>query len=667
VTAVQEAPRSGAPRRLTPDEKVEAKRIIIESIRNGSTQQQAVDNARVHVNRIGAWRADDQEFARAYLRAREQQGKPVVSAWTANAAKVLPPFDEFRRLYLGQPLFPLHYNILDTIEGRTPRYMDTAMAYEPNEPTRVIVNIPPNHGKTTCFSIDFPVYLIHQNPGISIAIISKSQAYAKKILLAIKMRLTSRTYRNMHAAFAPSEGWRDPDGSWTQTQIYVSGKFDGETEKEPTVEAIGLGGHIYGGRFDVVILDDVVDSENVNAYEKQADWCMTMIDSRLPPDGGLMLMLGTRLASHDIYSELRSRKTEDDEQFFTYFSMPAVLEYGERQENWRTLWPWETCEAGAPAAEMRCIKCFHSPAECRDSEPDIQLCKPRWSGVRLAKRRFPLGERRWSLIWQQQQLPDDATFRYETLITAVDSGRIPGKLTHSWRSGGSDGLYMVGGLDPATTGHTAMVVAGLDRFTGKRWIIDGYDRAGLSPYSMREKIYELTEKHNIAEWVIERNAFQKFLSDDPELKQFLYARGCKITPHFTGQEKRDPDFGVMSIAPLFESTGIQHAQNQGWMRVRDGTERITLPDPRQHSWVALLISQLAAWEPSGMNARQKTDIVMALWFTEIAFKKILNQGRHLEDHVKNPFASKIRLADRQVVDLLELKAQQAETRGWAAS
>ena len=656
MTTAQEAPKSGAPRRLTTEEKVEAKRIIVESVRNGSTKAQACGNAGVSLNRITVWSKADAEFERALTRALVQAGKPTVTAWqTANGAN-LPDFDEFRRLYLHQPLFPLHYNILDTIEGREPRYMDTAMSYEPHEPTRVIINIPPNHGKTTCFSIDYPVYLIHKNPGISIAIVSKSQAYAKKILLAIKMRLTSRTYRQMHAAFAPSEGWRDPDGSWTQTQIYVSGKFDGETEKEPTVEAIGLGGHIYGGRFDVVILDDVVDSENVNAYEKQADWCMTMIDSRLPPDGGLMLMLGTRLASHDIYSELRARKDEDDDQFFTYFSMPAVLEYGERQEDWRTLWPWETCEAGAPSAEMRCIKCFHSPAECQDSEPDIQLCKPRWSGVRLAKRRFPLGERRWSLIWQQQQLPDDATFRYETLQTAIDTGRIPGILNHSWRPNGSSDLYMVGGLDPATTGHTAMVVAGLDRFTGKRWILDGYDRAGLSPFSMREKIKELTIKYNIAKWVIERNAFQKFLSDDPELKQFLFARGCKITPHFTGAEKRDPDFGVMSIAPLFESTGKQHAQHQGWMKVRDGSERIVLPDPRQHAWVALLISQLASWEPSGMNARQKTDIVMALWFTEIAFKKLLNQVRHLQDHVENPFASRLRLGERQVIDLLELKA-----------
>lgn len=643
---------------------------MIEAFRAGSTVEKAMAGVGLGLSTFYDWKKKDLDFRREInATVTTEMGRHTPRVHRRNG---LPDFDYFRRKYLRQPLFPLHYNMWDVIEGRDPRFLHPSMVYERHEPSRVIVNIPPNHGKTTCFSIDYPVYLINANPGISIAIVSKSQGYAKKVLLAIKTRLTSRAFKEMHEDFAPrvididgndAPGWKDPDGSWTQTQIYVSGKYDtdGETEKEPTVEAIGLGGHIYGGRFDVIILDDVIDTENAHRFADQADWCMTMIDSRLPPDGGLLLCLGTRLASQDLYAELRSRMTEDGDQFFTYFSQPAVLEYTEKPEDWVTLWPYQTT-AEHPDAEERCITCYQKRHQCKCLMPDIWPCKERWSGTRLAKRRYPLGERRWSLVWQQQQLPDDATFRYETLVTSIDPGRIPGTLTQAWRQNGSADLYVVGGLDPATVGNTAMVVSGLDRFTGKRWVLDGFDAANCSPRRMRDKIQELTEKYNIAEWVIERNAFQKFLTDDMELRRYLQSRGCRLTAHFTGLEKRDADFGVMSIAPLFESTGRQHEQNRTWLRIRDGSERIVLPDPRQHAWVGKLVAELAAWEPQGMNARQKTDLVMALWFTEIAHKKIMSVGNSKPDHLKNPFANKIRMGQRAVIDLADLRAAlQAES------
>jgi hypothetical protein len=668
VTDVTELPFGGRSGGFPPAVRAEKKRAVLDHIWAGGTLKAAAAKADIVTATVRDWRRGDPEFAREYNNASQgmHAGNP-----TPNPRRLgLPEFDRFRRTYLKQPLFPLHYNLWDVIEGREPRYLDPQMVYEKHERTRVICNVPPNHGKTTCFSIDYPVYLINNNPGISIAIVSKSQGYAKKVLLAIKTRLTSRVYAEMHSQFAPEGGWKDPDGSWTQTQIYVSGKYDGDTEKEPTVEAVGLGGHIYGGRFDVIILDDVIDTENAHRFADQADWCMTMIDSRLPPDGGLLLVLGTRLASQDLYSELRSRTTEDGEQFFTYFSQPAVLEYKQEFKDWRTLWPYQTTDESAPH-EMRCIICYRVPSRCKCLRPDIMPVKPRWTGERLAKRRYPLGERRWSLVWQQQQLPDDATFRYETLTTSIDPGRMPGTLTQSWRPNGSADLYVVGGLDPATVGHTSMVVSGLDRFSGKRWVLDGFDAANCSPRRMRDKIQELTDKFSIAEWVIERNAFQKFLTDDMELRRYLQSRGCKLTAHFTGMEKRDADFGVMSMAPLFESTGRQHPQTNVWIRVRNGDERIVLPDPRQHAWIATLIQQLAAWEPQGMVQRQKTDLVMALWFTEIAHKKILNVGNKMPTHVNNPFANQIRLDRRNVIDLAELRAAlQAEqpagsgTIGW---
>jgi hypothetical protein len=51
------------------------------------------------------------------------------------------------------------------------------------------------------------------------------------------------------------------------------------------------------------------------------------------------------------------------------------------------------------------------------------------------------------------------------------------------------------------------------------------------------------------------------------------------------------------------------------------TALIELPAPVQNAWVAEFINQLVVWQPSGMKQNQKTDLVMAGWFCEIACKR----------------------------------------------
>jgi hypothetical protein len=512
-------------------------------------------------------------------------------------------------------------------------------------------SLTPTHNTTT-FSINYVTWLIHRNPGISIALVSKSQGYAKKILNGVKARLTSSAYRDMHLKFAPDGGWRDPDQSWSATMIYVQGKYDGETEKEPTVEAVGMGGAIYGGRFHTIILDDVVDNENAHRFDDQTDWLMTILDSRLPPDGGLLMVLGTRLAPNDLYGNLRKLLNEDDEQFFTYFAQPAVLDYHDGGE-WECLWPYQLAHEDHDEAELRCMACYAT-----DCDHDQQVwMKPRWNKKRLAKKRFPLGERRWSLVWQQQQIPDDATFNQRAVEASINRSRQPsvmrtGAMGH--RQLGMQGLYVIGGLDPATVGHTAMMVVGLDRISEKRWVLDGFNQANCSPTTLRQTVMRLTDTYNINEWVIERNAFQRFLTQDPQLKSFLQSRGCRLTEHYTTANKVDPDFGVMSLAPLFDSAGTPQANGGGGAWKKDfENSLIELPDDRQSAVISELVKQLVMWEPSGLSQSTKTDLVMALWFTEIAVKRILGTGRQMKTHMDNPFASKARLRDRGVINLAE--------------
>jgi hypothetical protein len=182
-------------------------------------------------------------------------------------------------------------------------------------------------------------------------------------------------------------------------------------------------------------------------------------------------------------------------------------------------------------------------------------------------------------------------------------------------------------------------------------VLNCWAKASPSPAYIRDIIKACTEEYSVNEWVIEQNAFQLFLTHDPEIKSFLNTRGVKLTPHYTSKNKIDPDFGVASVAPLFGSlkvredgrrTGLDHM----------GDNLVELPD-NNNEGVKALIDQLITWEPGKLGKQLKQDGPMALWFAELRARAILGDGRKRRlNFVENPYLSRGDQA-RQVVVPIE--------------
>ena len=594
----------------------EAKARVLELIAEGCKVIEAMSV----VNRTEAtyldWRKNDQEFRasvddiRTFRAIEKETGKPAV-----------PDFDVFCSDWLKQPLHIHQLRMWDVIEGRAPRAMHDSMSYQAGDPKRVLINVPPEHGKSTTFTVNYTVWMIHKNPDIRIVIMSQGRTLAERFLGEVRFKLTSPVYREMHLRFAPDGGWKDPDKSWTNDAIYVRGKGG---DKDPTVQALGLGGQIYGTRSDLIWMDDTITTKNARETEKQQILIEREIESRLPSDkegGGLLAVLGTRVATQDLYQLLPEITDHDDEKVWTYFRQPAVLDYGNGDSStWTTLWP------------------------------------EKWDGKSLSKRKR--GDASWSMIYQQLNMTDDMTFKALAVDASINGQRFPGVMTaegKGHREGGMTGLYVVGGLDPATVGNTAMIVAALDRETGKRYVLDGFNKGGCSPLEMRNQIKSFTDQYKIMEWVIERNAFQRFLTQDPDLTQFLRSRGCRLTEHYTTANKFDADFGIATMGPLFDSCGIPDPKNPRRLIRTPKSALIELPSQRQNAWVSELVQQLVTWQPDGMAQKQKTDLVMALWFTEIAFKRILQQTRKMQTHYDTPFLTPAAKKRQKVVSLSAIR------------
>jgi hypothetical protein len=545
----------------------------------------------------------DAEFAKRQHGIIRSEGKGV------------PPFPDFSEKYLKARLFRHQLQWLDLLEGREPRDLHPNQIYTKGEPRMILVNTPPDHAKSTTITVNYVTWRICEDPNIRVLIVSKTRDMAKKFLRAIKDRLVGTPYLELQKDFAPAGGFEANSAGWTQDAIYVSGDIRDSGEKDPTVQALGIGGHIYGSRADLIILDDCIDDTNVAGYEKQIDWLQNMVDSRLEPLAGLLLMVGTRVAPIDLYSEvMKPVYWSEGESPWTYLTQPAVLEYAERPEEWVTLWP----KSNMPPVSQKAREAV---------SVDADGLWPRWDGPALSKVRARRSPRNWSMIYMQEQVADDSIFKAEDVVGCLNGMRATGPMRSGavgHRKHGMDGLYVVAGLDPAMAGCTAAVVIGLDRTDNKRYILDLHNQAAMRPDEIRNVIKSWTDKYRIQEWRIEKNAFQKMLTQDREVREYLANRGCLLKEHFTGNNKWDTEFGVASMSMLFE----------GW---QDKRNLIELPSREKSEACKQLIEQLVTWEPEqpGTKSKRKTDLVMALWFAEIRCRELVNVdwgGFHLSNN-----------------------------------
>jgi len=605
------------------------KQDFLTQMQRGMNINQALEVIGRNRSTYERWRREDSEFLVAVERIKnlERIAGPRDREWIS--------FPDFSEKYLEARVFPHMTNVVDMLEGRDPAWTHPSMTFEKGERDLVMVNMPPEHAKTTSITINYVCYRICMDPNIRVILVSKTAEMAKKMLYAIKTRLTHPRYDEMITAYAPMGGFDKNSEAWNQTMIYVSDDARDSGEKDPTVQALGIRGHIYGARADLIILDDTVDLTNAHEYDKQIDWLQSEVISRVSASGS-MLVVGTRLAAKDLYSELRDpHRYPDEESPWSYLSMPAVLDFKDDPKDWVTLWPKSNQPEPGSKADTQ--------------EADEDGLYPKWDGSRLFQKRRRVSPRAWAMVYQQQQVSDDAIFNGDAIKASINGNRMAGPIPKGMvncRPQGMEGLVVVAGLDPATAGHTAAVVVGLDIKTQKRYVLDIYNKPGITPEAMREMIKGWTDRYGVSEWRIEKNGFQGFLVHDRELNEFCSSRGSVIKPHFTGQNKHDADFGVASMTILWN----------GW---EDGYELIELPSTHGQESAKQLIEQLVTWHP-GAPKNQKTDIVMALWFAELACRdRVTLASNYTRSHVNNAFLTPWDRSQQTTVSLLEAEASGA--------
>lgn len=181
---------------------------------------------------------------------------------------------------------------------------------------RLIITVPPRHGKSELASIHFPAWYLANNPDNRIIACSNTQTLADRFSRQARNKTMQPQWPFPDVHIAPDLG---------QVQRWdISGHRGGYI-------AAGIGGSITGFGGDLILIDDPVKSsaeaDSPTYRESTWEWYQGTLRTRLEP-GGAIVVIGTRWHEDDLIGRLLN--TGDD---WELLHLPAIGDDG------KELWP----------------------------------------------------------------------------------------------------------------------------------------------------------------------------------------------------------------------------------------------------------------------------------------------------------------------------------------
>lgn len=237
---------------------------------------------------------------------------------------------------------------------------------------RLMLFMPPRHGKSTLASIAFPAWHLGRNPDHEFISCSYSGSLAMGFSRKVRQLLREPTYKT---AFKTR---LDPDSQSAEAWLTTAGGG---------FVAAGVGGGITGKGAHILVIDDPVknreDAESQNNRDANWDWYTSTAYTRLAPGGGVLVIL-TRWHDDDLAGRLLKATAEggDDWEVVRY---PAIAE---EDEEFRV--------AGEP------------------------LHPERYDFEALTRIQKAVGPRDWSALYQQNPVADDGDYFTRDMIQYYD-------------------------------------------------------------------------------------------------------------------------------------------------------------------------------------------------------------------------------------------------------
>ena len=294
----------------------------------------------------------------ASLKAQKELAKRVLSR-----KRLLPFVERFNPDYAAGWV---HKDICQRLEKFSQDVVD-------RKSPRLMLFMPPRHGKSTLASIAYPAWHLGRNPKHEFISCSYSGSLAMSFSRKVRHLLREPLYKNVF-----TEAKLDPTSRSVEAWL---------TTKGGGYVAAGVGGGITGKGAHVLVIDDPVknreDAESDFNRDNVWDWYTSTAYTRLAPGGGILVIL-TRWHDDDLAGRLL-RGAADGGDEWEVVKYPAIAEADE-----------EYRKMGDALHEER----YNLPS--------------------LEKIQRAVGPRDWSALYQQNPVSDEGDYFTRDMIRYYD-------------------------------------------------------------------------------------------------------------------------------------------------------------------------------------------------------------------------------------------------------
>lgn len=535
------------------------------------------------------------------------------------AARALADFDYFRTRYFGRVVMPWQSDA-----GR-----QLAELKETVHKEFVVLNVFPGSGKTTLFPHDLVSWFAVQDRSLRILIGSRTLRQAQMYTNRLR-----RTFSRMGLAPVDDDDVAkglavQPTGSltedfgrfapiareemWTADQFVLYQWGESVTEKEATFTAFGMDSGFLGGRYDIVVWDDLVDHKVLRTAEGKENLIRLYedeVENRLDP-GGLLVLQGQRMRTDDLYRHCLDMRTDTDPE--------AGVE-------------------GVPKYRHIVYRAHHEDL-CRGIETHgADVAKPWPDGCLLDPIRLPWREvstiranrqEKWSVLYQQEDVDPDKVLVQRVWVDGglnpITGEQHPGCWDHERGlaeipAGLTSPYTSVATCDPSPSRYWSIQWWLIERSTERRYLIDLVRQPMEAPefidwdYGANKftGFMEDWQRRSVAlgapisHWIVEINA-ARFLFQHDMVKRWQALHRVALVPHTTQHNRNDKDFGVQTIGPHYK---FGRVRLPGKVKVDGGAAPAKQTSMR-------LVDEVCRWPDSSTD-----DCVLAHWFLEFNLPRI---------------------------------------------
>ena len=430
---------------------------------------------------------------------------------------------------------------------------------------RAVLWAPVEHGKTQQIAVGRVLWLLGADPSRRLALVSNTGSQGQKLIAALKAHIERN--ERVHEVFPHLRQSPHEEDPWHGHAITVERPT---IAKDPSVQALGVGGPVVGSRLDGVILDDVLDFENTRTPDqlgKLEAWFDSTISTRLT-ENAFCHFVNTPWSTEDLGHRLAKRPG------WASSSYSAVLNPEDAQGEWRPLWP-----EAFPVERLRNVYASTTPINFARK----YLCQVRTDSQSRFHQSWLDSMTEAGRGWGPYRRAPNTHGKLWPCFTGVDLG--------------------VG--DTEADALSVLFTIGLEPVGKRRRVVLEIQAGRWTAPDILQRLFDIHARYQ-SHILVESNAAQRFLV------QFASDRALPVRPFFTGKNKYDEHFGVESLA-------IE--MRQGLWIVPGGSKGDEVPEEARE-WMR----EMLFYSPEAHTG----DRLMASWFAREGARSFAPQvfGQH---------------------------------------